>query len=315
MGWQRVHSAPVAATFAELNDANAVNLLAPACGSVVLDDAHAQGWADALRDMLQRPARARRDHHGPSAPAAGPRRVCGARRERLLARGCRGAPRSSWAARRSKGTSASEVLARALARKLEAAAMPTELHFATEFVHDDPRVMRSAASIAACELFVLVTPLYVDSLPALVTHAFALVDHAREAMQAARGQGRFVLLINCGFPEPEQNRTALRIARHFAEHAGYAWAGALPLGAGGAIPPDRPLEEGTGPVKHVIRALDLAAPALAGGAPVPEEALSAILESSMPDVVYRVAGDLGWRWKAHESGLAQRDLHARPLDH
>jgi hypothetical protein len=192
--------------------------------------------------------------------------------------------------------------------------MPTELHFATEFVHDDARVMKSAASIAACELFVLVTPLYVDSLPALATHALALVDYVREATQVTHGKGRFVLLVNCGFPEPEQNRTALRIARHFAEHAGYAWAGALPLGAGGSIPPDRSLEEGTGPVKHVIRALDLAAPALASGAPVPEEALAAILESPMPDAVYRVAGDLGWRWKAHRSGLAQAELHARPLD-
>ena len=43
--------------------------------------------------------------------------------------------------------------------------MPAELHFATEFVHDDERAMKAAESIAACELLVLVTPLYVDSLP------------------------------------------------------------------------------------------------------------------------------------------------------
>jgi multimeric flavodoxin WrbA len=314
VGWQRVHSAPVAATFAELNDANAVNLVAPGCGSVVLDDAHAEAWAEAIRDMLEAPRTP-----GASITAREPLR-------QILVESAAPDASVAWpvlpgraailvGSAKIKGTSASEVMARALARRLEAASMPTELHFATEFVHEDAPVMRSAASIAACELFVLVTPLYVDSLPALATHALELVNGARAVMDVTHRKGRFVLLVNCGFPEPEQTRTALRIARHFAEHAGYAWAGGLPLGGGGVVHPERPLDEGTGPVKHLIRALDLASPPLANGAAVPEEALTAILESPMPDVVYRVAGDLGWRWKAHQSGLAQRDLHARPLDH
>ena len=36
--------------------------------------------------------------------------------------------------------------------------------------------------------------------------------------------------------------------------------------------------------------------------------------SPMPDAVYRLIGDFGWRYQAHKNGLAQAALRARPLD-
>jgi hypothetical protein len=158
---------------------------------------------------------------------------------------------------------------------------------------------------------VLVTPLYADSLPGLTTHALELVARARVY---GCTQANFTVLVNCGFPEAEQNRTAIRIARHFADDALYGWAGALPLGGGGVITPGEPLDEPHGPVAHVVRALDLAAPALAGGRGLPSEAIEAMAEAPLPDAVYRLIGDLGWRRMAWRNGVPQRDLRARPLD-
>jgi hypothetical protein len=210
-----------------------------------------------------------------------------------------------------KGTSVSEAIARSLMGRLERAGVATELHFATEFVHENARVDQSARSIAEHDLFVLVTPLYVDSFPALATHALELVARARAVQQAP---ARFVVIVNCGFPEAEQNRTALRIGRHFATSAGYAWGGGLPLGAGGTINPGDALDQPHGPTAHVVRALDLAAPALAASAALPEEAIVAMAASPLPDVLYRMIGDLGWRWMAYKNDVPQRDLRARPLD-
>jgi hypothetical protein len=206
-----------------------------------------------------------------------------------------------------KGTSASEVMARALLARLAGEGVATELHFATDFVHDK-QAAEVAGQIARADLFVLVTPLYVDALPALVVHA---LDHVARARTGA--PARFVAVVNCGFPEPEQVRTAMRIAGHFCARAGYRWAGGLPLGGGGYLKPTVPLDEQHGPAEHVKRALDVAAAALIHGGDVPEAAIELMMKSPLPDAAYRLLGDLGWRYQAYQHGLAQRELRARPL--
>jgi hypothetical protein len=210
-----------------------------------------------------------------------------------------------------KGTSVSENLARALALRLQREGVETQFHFATAFLREGPPALAAARAIAEVDLFVLVTPLYVDALPALATHALELVAAARASASAP---GRFVLLVNCGFPEPEHNRTALRIGAHFARAAGYQWAGGLPFGGGGVVDPRVPLDEQHGPREHLKRGLDAAAASLAKGGSVPPEALAAMVESPFPDAAYRLMGDVGWRYQAWQAGVAQRTLRARPLD-
>jgi len=211
---------------------------------------------------------------------------------------------------KTRGTSVSENIARALADRLETNGVPTTLHAATDFVGEG-RAATAAHAVAEADLFVLVTPLYVDALPALATHALECVARARAD---AATPARFAAVINCGFPEPEHNRTALRIARHFAASAHYHWAGGLPLGGGGAVNPGVPLDALHGPAEHVKKALDLAAPCLARGEVVPSAAIEQMAASPMPDMAYRLMGDAGWRYQAHKNGLAQAALRARPLD-
>ena len=88
-----------------------------------------------------------------------------------------------------------------------------------------------AGALADANLFVLAAPIYVDSFPYLVTRTLESI--------ASRGNRRarctFAALVNCGFPEAAQCRTALDIAEAFARRAGFKWAGGLALGEGGAI--------------------------------------------------------------------------------
>jgi hypothetical protein len=165
--------------------------------------------------------------------------------------------------------------------------------------------------VAAADLFVLVTPLYVDAFPALATHALEVIAAARSGSPAP---AQFAVLVNCGFPEPEHVRTALAIARQFAAAARYDWAGGLPLGGGGAVNPLVSLDAQRGPADHVRSALDLAVPCLARGEAIPCDAIGRMVASPMPDAVYRLIGDLGWRYQVHKNGLSQAALRARPLD-
>ena len=296
------------ATFRALADANAINYLAPFVAAAVLDDAQREAWPDTIRAML-----------GSSERPGQEIRARAALREELLAAaaGALGAPLQTAksaalliGSAKIKGTSGSELMARALGARLERAGVVTRLHFATEFA-DDAEALATADAVARCDLFVLVTPLYGDGLPALATRALELVAKLRSA---AHPSGRFSMLVNCGFPEPEHNRTALRIARHFADCAGYHWAGGLPLGGGGILNGKQPLDTQGGPAEHIKRALDLAAPALASGENVPREALIHMLKTPLPDPLYRLVGDLGFRYALYRSGLRQGDLRARPLD-
>ena len=75
----------------------------------------------------------------------------------------------------------SENLARALSARLEAEGVTTAIHAATDFLREE-RARSAASAVAAADLFVLVTPLYVDAFPALATHA---LDTSRP-----RGAGR-----------------------------------------------------------------------------------------------------------------------------
>jgi multimeric flavodoxin WrbA len=296
------------ATFIALNDANAVNFSAPSRGAAVLDEHHTETWQELLREMLEHPF-----EPGASVPNRQTLRrelIEVARPDALTdPRPLRTAALLVGSAK-AKGTSASEHLARAFARVFEAAGVACRIHFATEFVHTGVTALGAARSLATADLFFLASPLYVDSLPSLTTHALELVDHVRAGESRS---GVFVPLVNCGFPEPEQTRTALRIARHFARAAGYGFAGALPLGGGGVVTPDRSLEEPKPPLSHVVRAIALAAPALVAGGGVPAEALDCILAAPLPESIYRMMGEFGFRREAHRLGTSQRDLRAAPF--
>ncbi|HEY3497817.1 MAG TPA: NAD(P)H-dependent oxidoreductase [Polyangiaceae bacterium] len=296
-----------AETFDALNDANAVNLGSPTRSAAVLVEGSPELWGRSLRKMLEAPLR---PGHAIQERAS--------LRETLLS-AARPGPLPAFAPVRNaallvgsakpKGSSASELLAREVARLLAAEGVTCSFHRAGEFVHENDASLAAAREIAAADLFVLCSLLYVDSFPALVTHALELVSRVR----AERRDALFVPLVQCGFPEPEHIRTALRVARHFAASAGYHYAGGLPLGAGSLVTPERSLAEGHPPLQHVARALRLAVPALAAGESVPEGALQQILKPAMPDAIYRMAGTAGFRLEARRRGASQSDLRARPF--
>ncbi len=169
--------------------------------------------------------------------------------------------------------------------------------FATERLHVHETVRSTQGleaaldAVAAADLVILSLPLYVDSFPAPV---IAFLEHvARRG--AGRGRVQFALVIQCGFPEKEQNETAIAIAQHFASEVGWTWLGALALGG---------LETHGGSVND---ALDRAAEALAKGEPVPYVSL----RKTMPAWLYRLGGNFMWRRIARKNGAAGK-LRARP---
>ncbi len=171
--------------------------------------------------------------------------------------------------------------------------------FLTEKLHAHAAVasakeLESAlAMVGAVDTVILSLPLYVDSFPAPV---IALLERVAERRPGA-GRVRLFVLIQCGFPEKEQNATALAIAERFAVEAGWTWLGAVALGGA----------DGYG--KDVSGVLVPVGEAIAAGEPVPEP----VLPKPMPAWLYRLGGNFMWR-RAARKYHATRSLYARPYE-
>ena len=168
------------------------------------------------------------------------------------------------------------------------------------------------AATDRADLLVVAFPLYVDTLPYLVSRALELIAAHRQGSAQQQPPQRLLAVVNNGFPEAHQNETAIAICRRFAREAGFEWIGGLTLGGGGAIN-GQPLTKVEGQARHAIQALDLAAAAVAQGRPVPEEAIEAMARPSIPSWAYRAMSWLGWRQQARQHGV-QKQLYARPYE-
>ena len=182
VGWQPAPVPGVNQTWCDLADANALNLLAPRVGAGVLDDTNRSGWARALADILD-------SEQVPGQTIAGRPSL----RETMLSAaagvGGMGAavPRTAAllvGSPKVRGTSLSENLAAATRARLERSGLTVQTWFAVDFLRD-PKARAAAAEIADADLLVLLSPLYVDALPALATRALACVADARRGRPTA----------------------------------------------------------------------------------------------------------------------------------
>jgi len=158
-------------------------------------------------------------------------------------------------------------------------------------------------AMAAADLVLYSFPLYVDQLPMPVISSLPLL--------AERAVGRkLAVIVQSGFPETHQNQPAVDIMRKFAVESGFHWAGALAAGMGGAVG-NRSLDKPSGPVKNMVRALDLAAASLAAGGDIPEEASVLFGKPMMPKFLYTVAANFGMKMLARKHKVMKR-VYDRP---
>jgi hypothetical protein len=208
------------------------------------------------------------------------------------------------------GESSSESLGTYLLERLAERGIHTETQHVARAMRTEARTQELLHAVDRTGLFILAFPLYVDSLPYLVIEALERIAAHRQA-QPAPAPAAFLAIANCGFPEAQHNATALAICRQFADDAGFAWAGGLALGEGGAIS-GQPLAKVGGMVHNVVAALDPVAAALAEGEPVPAEAIALMARPFIPAGAYMLMGDVGWLAQARRNRVLTR-LRARPF--
>lgn len=290
---------------------NAINLMAPIFRSLILSLAD-PGWQGAMEAALRDALAEGPGEPIPPNPDA-----------ESLALACaadpagpeEAAPPKSVAlfvgSARPKGTSTSESLARQLIGGLDKAGVATTLVYASQFIKPGRAAEEGLAAMLAADTLVVAAPLYVDGLPSLVSRALEqLAPRLGEGSHTLR---RVVGILNNGYPEAVHNHLALRILRCFAHQNGLAWAGGLALG-GGEVIQGRPWSSARLMLRAPIKALRMAAEALAAGRPVPPEASRLMARPLVPARLYRWVARLRWIIQARPNGIGRRQLGARPYD-
>jgi multimeric flavodoxin WrbA len=165
--------------------------------------------------------------------------------------------------------------------------------------------------INSCDILILATPLYVDSLPAAVIKALELIKDNRIPLHQPKSP-LLLGMINSGFPEALQSNTALAILRLFAKESNFRWAGGLALGGGGAIE-GKSLKSAGRMARNITKSLDAAASELAEGRNISREAIDLMAKPLMPAWMLPLLGGFMWRQQAKKYGVHKR-LDDRPYN-
>jgi multimeric flavodoxin WrbA len=170
---------------------------------------------------------------------------------------------------------------------------------------DDSALERMASS----DVLFIASSLFVDGLPASLMR---LLGRYAEYPGRPKGQ-RVFAIVNCGFYEGVQNEHVLAILGHWCAAAGFVWCGGAGLGTGEMIYGLKNVPPTVGIRKPVIAAINAVADAIARG---PEGRLAdpVYAQHAFPWILFKLAGEAGWRAQAKENGLKARDLFARPLE-
>ena len=208
--------------------------------------------------------------------------------------------------RMQKSTSSS--LGSYLFEQLSLRGVETETIYLYKAITAIERMNALRAAVDSADLVVLAFPLYVDTLPAPVISVFEnIVMHCKGNSKLTR----FAAIVNCGFPEAQQNDNAIAVCSEFARSAGFEWMGGLSLGQGEGLVSAKPLNALGGQGAPIRQALEIAAGALAIGQPVPDNAQALLSKSLMPVWMYKLGGTVGWKMKSRKYGT-QKLLKATP---
>lgn len=101
-----------------------------------------------------------------------------------------------------------------------------------ELLNDSEKLTSTLNDLYDYNNIILLTPLYVDGLPAAVTE---VIEKFSRVKKQRNTNPYFSVVVNCGFPEAIQTKECLMICKDFSEYMGFNWQRGIGIGMGEAI--------------------------------------------------------------------------------
>ncbi len=163
---------------------------------------------------------------------------------------------------------------------------------------------KAIEELSGADAWVFAYPLYVDGIPG---HLLSCLIQLEEACLPNR-QIHIYGIVNCGFYEGIQTKSALQLLRNWSDKAGLIWSGGVGVGGGGGLAMMPKTESGHGPKAPIDKALaDLSDLILEKK--VQENNYVSI---AFPRFLYKMGAQIGWRQMIKVNGGKSKDLGKIP---
>ena len=160
------------------------------------------------------------------------------------------------------------------------------------------------------DTLLLASPLYADSLPSSVLRFLYSFDDFIKKQQSNINLNVYGI-INCGFLEGTQNKTALQILKNFCVRTNLNWRFGIGIGAGEALPGLGKINSPKGMNSKIYNALSsLASSIQLENKTSPAQNL--FVNPLMPKFMYTMFGNYGWKVQAkNKFKLKPKDLYKK----
>lgn len=164
----------------------------------------------------------------------------------------------------------------------------------------DPAILSKAVK---CDVIVFSFPLYVDGVP---SHLLRFMTELKDLLLKNENKDiRTYAIVNCGFFEGKQAKSALQIIENWSERAGIAWGMGVGVGAGGMIMSIKSVPLGHGPKKNLGKAFA----SLAEMVVKKDTTDNIYINANFPRFLYKFGAHQGWKAEAKKNGLKKKDLY------
>ncbi len=195
--------------------------------------------------------------------------------------------------------SASGVLLEDLKGYLGEKAEVADLGFHSDAVSDEV-----IQELTGTDAWVFAFPLYIDGIPGHLLSCLIQLEEARLQNHEICVYG----IVNCGFYEGIQTKSALRLLQNWSLKAGLIWSGGVGVGGGGGLAMMPKLKPGHGPKAPIDKALaDLSDIILKS-----KTQENNYVSVAFPRFLYKMGGQMGWRRMIKANGGKSRDLGKAP---
>ena len=166
------------------------------------------------------------------------------------------------------------------------------------------------AYMSEADAMLIVFPLYIFCTPGLLTRFLQDYYDFVAARPDGGKKAAVYTVVNCGFPEPDINREAVRVIKSFSEKVGAEFRFGLMIGAGGMIlgTQDAPFTKKA--MAKVDGVFAVIKDELLNGRRGAVKNLE--IRIKFPRKLYFFIGDRGWVSTAKKNGLKKKDIFARP---
>lgn len=167
--------------------------------------------------------------------------------------------------------------------------------------HDDRIAEETVSQLLTADVWVFSCPLYVDGLPGhLLSVLLQLEKNTGESGHTQVIYG----IVNCGFYEGIQAKTALEILENWCAKTGFVWGGGIGVGGGGGLA----MMAGPKPEKGPKAPIEKALRAMSEKMFRQETLENQYVSVAFPRFLYKMAAQMGWRQLFKKNGGRIRDL-------